>query len=1202
MFYQKTLKRLLQFTKTGFAGAVFGLLAATSATADIAIETKPLFTTPAVIPALILAVDDSGSMDSEVLMKTNDGALWWHTGDKSFVGRNQNDAVEAGVINFNEGGVSGSTWKKYVYLFPNGTGQTSGRRAYSDSSNDHYAVPPIGDFAFARSPQYNMMYFDPAITYEPWPSLGGYTFNDADPTEAKTDPTRGSEIFDLTTDQISSESNHTFKLHSGMTLPVGTRKVSGSSCQDPLTAPEAITSTKSQGLCYFPATFYLRETTPLPENFGYLASKSAGGADVVADGKAPDDSTMIRYEIKPENFESSAAYDAAIQNFANWFTYYHKRHIATRGAIGHAFEDIYGFRIGSYKINTNPSSSLPYRDLSDVSSGGDRENFFYDIYRNFIGSGGTPNREAVNRMWSQLQRTDSGAPIQEECQMNFGVLFTDGYSNVQNTGVGNRDDELGAPFADSYSETMGDVAARLYLDNPRSDLPTEKVPVPPGCSLSSPPLDLDCNKNLHLNFFALTLGAPGTIFNVNQEQTEDPYTHHPTWPNVTVSRNPVQIDDLWHATLNSRGKLLSVDVPSELGEKFAEILADIGARLERSSTSAATSSAVLNTSTLIYTAGFNSDDWSGSFTASSIIDEQPVYPPSWDAQEELSSLGFSNRNIFTRAANDPGTGAGVTFEWGNLTVDQQMALNYNETDSEDELGSDRVAWLRGDESANASFRDREGRLLGDIVNSDPFYHAGVLYVGANDGMLHAFDGETGEELFAFIPSELLLPEPDEQFAPLSRLTNPDYLHRYFVDGSVFIRKVNFTATEKHVLVGSMGVGGRSIFALDVTDPEQFSAADVLWEFRDSDLGYGVGQPRIEQLNDGTWVAVFGNGYNSDQHRAVLYVVNLETGALIKKLDTNIGDETTPNGLANPVGTIWPAMTDKTQRMYAGDLLGNLWRFNLAEASPANWAVDRLFTAMDEDGYPQPITARPGVGKAPGIVSEGEDAVVVTFGTGSYFRTSDKTDHQIQSLYGIFDHEDLSWIRNNGSLNRNNLLMQSVIHTEVEYFGDEDWEIRVLSDHEIDEATHSGWYIDLDEDDTGKQGERVISGANVKYANGLVWAEISTLIPSFDNDVCGPVPGGYVMSIDLATGGRMASPIFDLDRSGTFDINDKVTLDDGTVVSVSGVKYGQGEEIITVGVPDEPYELLIPGDLSLEPDILRGLKSRSTGRQGWQQLR
>ncbi|NEX23281.1 hypothetical protein G3480_23790 [Thiorhodococcus mannitoliphagus] len=1176
-------------------GTVLALVLAIPAVAGVDISNKPLFIVPQVTPSLTLAMDDSGSMDSEVLMKSNDGALWWNTGDQSFTGRNQADAVESGVINFNSAGGANGTWKKFVYLFPNGTGQTSGRRNYGDSTNDHYAIPPIGAFAFARSPSFNMMYFDPATTYEPWPSLGGYTFGDSDPTAAKTDPTRGSETIDLTNQIESTESNHVFKMYPGMTIPAGVRYRDWSDSNWKTAATDrALDQERDVPVSYYPATFYLLETTPLPAGFGYQSSKTIGGANAVIDGVAPDGSAMIRYEIKPENFDTTAAYDAAIKNFANWFTYYHKRHIATRGAIGQAFEDVYGFRIGSYRINDRPSpaTDLDYLDLSDATN---RDDFFERVYKNFLGGGGTPNRLAVHAMTDQLERTDSGAPIQEKCQMNFGVLFTDGYSNPDNTGVGNRDDALGSPFADTVSNTMGDIAAALYLDNPRNDLDTGYVPVPLRCSLSPQPLDADCNSNLHANLFAVTMGAPGTIFNVDISATDDPYSNPPTWPTNLPQRSPVQVDDLWHATLNSRGTLLSVEVPSELGARFGEVLAEIGARLETSSSAAATSSAVLRSSTLVYTAGFRSEDWSGTFTAHYVTADEKRGALAWDAEAQLGSRLPSSRKIFTRAADSAGSGGGVEFAWANLTATQQTALNHDSSSSLDSLGSDRVDWLRGDQNANAAFRDRQGRLLGDIINSDPQYRDGVLYVGANDGMLHAFDGDTGSEIFAFIPSELLLPEPSSSHAPLSRLTDPDYVHQYLMDGSIAVMTASFSSPDKEILVANLGAGGRSVFALDVTDPVNFTASKVLWEFSDADLGYSIGQPLIGQLNNGTWVTVFGNGYNSDNERAFLYVVNLETGALIQKLDTGIGSSASPNGLAAPIGTHWPALNNKAQRIYAGDLLGNLWRFDVADTVSSNWSAGLLFTATDDSDNPQPITARPAVGK----LADVEDYAVVTFGTGSYLRTSDTTDDSIQSLYGIFDLEDGSLP--SPALDRDDLLEQTIVLQEVKSFGSYAHRVRVLSNNELDTNNpEHGWYIDLDQADTGELGERVISSPSIAYSGSLVRARFSTLIP--DDDICGTGRNGYLMDFDLATGGRTASAVLDLDFNGAFDEDDRTQLDDGTWANVSGLNYGQGEEIITIEVPNSPYELLVPGGDHTER-YARGLKSgASAGRQGWRQLR
>lgn len=1161
------------------AAFVLSLLTVNSAQA-VPVANAPLFVLPPVPPALLLAVDDSGSMDGEILMRANDGAAWWHTGDQSFTGRNQNDAVEPGVINFNIGGGSGSTWKKYVYLFPNGTGIYDGRRQYGDSTHDHFAVPPLGQFAYVRSPEFNNSYFDPATVYDPWPDLGSYSFADQDPTNAQTDPVRGSERFNLTVDRRERAANQVFRGYDGMVIPAGTVMWNGTDWL-PTLADETITGAGGGGggralpISYFPATFFLLESTPLPPGYGYDPDRMVGGPDVVIDGQAPDGTPLVRYEIRPDHFETTEAYEAAIQSFANWFTYYRKRHLASRGAIGVAFQDLNAFRVGSYRINNRNTVTM-----RDLSVGAERDAFFDNVYFDYLGTGGTPNKEAVYHMRSQFARTGSSAPIIEACQLNFGVLFTDGYSNPWNSGVGNRDGVMGAPFADGVSNTMADIAAALYLDNPRPDLPTGQVPLAAACSGTDPHPSLDCNPDLHVNLFAVTLGAPGTVFRIDEAATLDPYTNPPTWPTSFPQRNPTNVDDLWHATLNARGVMLDVNVPAQLGVRFAEILAAIGARLDTSATSAATSSAVLQTDTLLYTAGFRSGDWSGRLDARNVTDDGTLGGFAWDAEAQLVTKGHAARNIVTMDA----AGVPVPFLYANLSPAQQDALNHDTDGANDGLGSARVAWLRGNESAHASFRDRSNsgapRLLGDIVNSNPKFEDGVLYVGANDGMLHAFDAETGEELFAYVPSELLEPESGEDFSPLVRLTDPEYTHRYYVDGTVTVSDLSIYGVDETVLVGSLGAGGRTVFALDVTDPTSFTAGDIKWEFTHPELGENVGPPAIVRMSDGTLAAVFGNGYNGASGRAMLFVVNLETGVLIRLVDTL---ESGSEGLAAPAVTDWPASNLRANRVYAGDLQGNLWRFDVSGA-PATWAagVTRIFTAQDAGGTRQPITTQPVVALNPANSAE----VVVSFGTGSYFRETDQGLTQVQSLYGILDT-----VVGVSGITRGQLLEQTIDSQSVETFGGEVVNVRVVSDNPIDPLVHRGWRLDLDEE----TGERVIADATFPTGPLQRRVRFSTLIP--DANPCGSGRRGFLIDIDLISGGRTDFSVFDLNRDGLYDGDDMTT--DGPV---SGVEWGQGERP-TVLTPAEnsgdPPEFLYTG----EGEFIKGLGEEGLGgRQSWQQLR
>ncbi len=478
----------------------------------------------------------------------------------------------------------------------------------------------------------------------------------------------------------------------------------------------------------------------------------------------------------------------------------------------------------------------------------------------------------------------------------------------------------------------------------------------------------------------------------------------------------------------------------QMVQGLAQAFESIVNEVEGHATSAAASSAMIQSTSKLFTAGFRSTDWSGMLSARQINSDGSVGSTAWDAETELSTRTPVSRDIYTR---NPTTNSGVVLALANLSAAQQAALDYYPDNTSDGLGSERIDWLRGDESAHASFRSRSGsgsaRLLGDITNSDPQFvgkrdfgysllstlgpsyttfrtttgsgydlRPEVIYAGANDGMLHAFHADTGAEIFAYMPSELLLPEGSNNFAQINQLMQQSYNHRYFVDGTVTVGDahstswVDSTSGWKSVLVGTMGAGGRTVFALDVTAPQNFTDSNILWEFTDPDLGYGVSEPSIVRMRNGDWAAVFGNGYNSDNHRAVLFIVRLSDGALLAKIDTGVGDAVTENGLATPKVTDWDGMDLEARKIYAGDLQGNMWRFDVDSTNPNQWTNNSnygvLFTALDSGNNPQPITARPEVAIYPNDPS----SLMVLFGTGSYFRDSDSGDNQVQTLYGIID--------------------------------------------------------------------------------------------------------------------------------------------------------------------------------------------------------
>lgn len=1184
----------------------------------LTVADEPLFLSAQISPNVIMAIDDSGSMDGELLLPTNDGAAWWRvnsdTTKAGFFGWGTDASVESDVwvggstINFNQAGGANGTWKKFIYLFPNGSTQSDGGRVYDDSNNDHYAIPPLPRHAYARSAEFNSAYFDPRETYAPWPSLDGNTYADMPPNAAKADPGRsGSMTFDLTANVKKSGSNERFRFFSGMQVPALTEiyidnawrtlETGGTVPFTPTYTPTSsstISNNTSYGVSYFPASFYLKSSAALPAGYGYSAVPSLSGYSPGA--LTPD---LYLYEIKPNNFSSTAQYGAAIKNFANWFSYYRKRQLATRGGVAASFKDMTTIRAATFRINNR--TTLTMRNMSDAS---DRTAFFEEVMAP-IKSGGTPNREALVHAGEQLTRTGTGAPVQYACQSNAAILFTDGFSNASTVSPapGNADGDQGSPYADSASDTMADIAMKYYNTALRTDagFPAGRVPVAAACNTANPPPGTDCNRNLHMLTYGVTLGSKGILF--DPDNPRDPFaTPAPAWWTSFSDRSPRAVDDLWHATVNGRGQLLNAQTPTAVAAAIKTALSTIVARTG-SASAVASNSTRLDTDTFVYQAKFNSADWSGELLAYSIAANGSIAAQAWTTDSGIPAS--ASRNIVTWNGTQ-----GIDFtdaNWASLSQAQRDALNNN-----DALGRQRLAWIRGDNSLEVNqggtFRNRT-KKLGDIVNSDPLfvksedygfsvlateggsyasYVAGkqsripMLYVGANDGMLHGFNASNGQELFAYIPAGVYgsVAQPK-----LAALTSPGYTHRYFVDGPARASDAYIGGSWKTMLVGSTGAGGKSIFAVDVSSPGALGAASVRWE--NSTTGTAMSHPVIARLATGDWVAIYGNGYDSGEN-VKLNIVNLSTGALLKAIDTGVSG--TNNGLATPLPV--DINNDRiTDAVYVGDLKGNMWKFDLT-GGVNQWGVafkqgstpKPLFTAVDSSDVAQAITSRATAGRNPA-----GNGVMIYFGTGKYFESGDNVvgnSPQLQRFYGVYD-------AGAAVSTLSGLVQQTVVNEgTISSFG----AYRVTSANTVDYATKKGWYLDLKSPGASNgAGERVVSQALLRDGRII----FTTLIPS--SDACAYGGKSWLMELEAVQGGRLTFSVFDVNGDGLINESDYVTLPDGTKVPVGGKGL---EEIIKtpgiIGAGDVEYKFTSgsSGTLTSTIEVGGGLDK---GRQSWRQL-
>ena len=636
----------------------------------------------------------------------------------------------------------------------------------------------------------------------------------------------------------------------------------------------------------------------------------------------------------------------------------------------------------------------------------------------------------------------------------------------------------------------------------------------------------------------------------------------------------------------------------------------------------------------------------------------------------------------------------------SLTAQQQGYLNQL-GGSPDTLGPVRLNWIRGDNSkerrfSGGIFRNRvklfdaagtfltdstdlttpsiKTNRLGDIVNSDPVYigqddfgyaatstgltatekssyatfradpdyktRPPVVYVGANDGMLHGFDatfGTGGAELFAYIPNAL--------FPELSKLTTPNYKHQYYVDGLTAGGDVFFSSnsTWHTMLAGVSGAGGKVVFGLDVTNPRAIGPSSALWEFTGddptygADLGFTLAEPSIARMHNGTWAVIVGNGYASTNGSAVLFILDAETGAVIQKIDTKaIGG----NGLSSPVA----ADNDGDRivdAIYAGDLKGNLWKFDVSSTSPTSWVVANnrpLFVACTTTGAScaaadrQPITSKPTIGKIGPTQTTGQ---MIYFGTGKYFETTDNIvsgTPQLQTFYGLWD-DNTSTIDDRAMLQDQTITFEGKPTTTRT---DEDGDtitvegsglIRISSRETVcysattiaasdddlptticnSSNLKKGWAMDLRKPSSPLQGERVVS-TPILFRDLVVFA---TVIPSTD-----PCKGGgnsRLMLVEALTGKRPSTAPFDIFGSDNTspatpdsEVNDddKVKDNDGNSVAASGTDLGIGVHKEISIIENHGYASGSTGDVG--HIVLEGGGGGGGGPSGkrtsWRQLR
>lgn len=859
------------------------------------------------------------------------------------------------------------------------------------------------------------------------------------------------------------------------------------------------------------------------------------------------------------------------QNFANWYHYYRTRMKMAKASVSHAFNDIgEGYRVGYTSIWDRKKFDIPV-DNDDGEFTGSNRTEWYSRLLSAEASGNTPLRAALDRAGQYFSspvayKNSDGTDL--TCRQNFTILTTDGYWNDASAATAqakeNTDGTNGptisgpngqsytytavAPYTDGNGDTLADVAMYYWKNDLRPDA-TNNVPT----SATNPAFWQ------HMRTFGVSIGLKGTL---------DPDTDlaaltagKENWPKP-ASNSTNNIDDLWHATVNSRGQFIVANNADEFTKALQDSLSKIAAEKGRSASGAA-SSTTLTANSMTYFSEYVSGAWSGDVHGYELdpdTGKRATNPTKdWSASKKLPS--WDQRNILFNK-----NGTLTPFTWANLASQQKTAL-----------ASELVVnYLRGDHSnektnanPNGTFREREG-ALGDFVNSQPIYVAAppyseyynnvktpgadeyeshfiekknrtpMLYIGGNDGMLHGFEASlnsatAGVEKFAFIPSSVINDR-------LKNYSAPDYEHLYFVDGELTVAEIYLNSNWKTVLVGTLGRGGKGAFALDVTDPENIS---LIWEKSAEDInamGNLLGKPIIVEVAENSdWRVLFGNGPNSSSEQAQLITISLDSSATVRVINTGEGGN---NGLSSVLS--WDSNKDGLfDTVYAGDLKGNVWRFDdIGSASPPS--PHKLFQTKDG----QPITAAPWAAVNPADINR----TWVFVGTGQYFNEEDRANISTQTWYGLIDDRDVKNDEIGTLIEFDQLVQRSILET-----GDIDGrQVRTIEQGSALSQSSRGWFIDLNE-----TGERMVT-PNSFYGSALIG---TTFIPD-STDLCQPGGRSALWGISPFTGGRLDKGLFDVNGDGVF--ND--TLNSVLPSVLDGLKP------ILVGVP--PITIVSDNDKNL----------------------
>lgn len=1141
-------------------------------------------------PNVMVTIDDSGSMLS--------------------------DAMPEGAFSVN--GKEVTLLGEYVIAFPGDPLKNlAGGRVVSAITTDTKTSPaPVFQKQY-RSPQVNSIWYDPSVLYLPWVGPDGVNrLPPSDPAAAPYNPATTAAL-NLT---------KTVTLGSASTPKVGEWCKELGKC-----------SNKLGNLSFNPGLYYILTPGADPNNAASYTTYNINST-VAAAKVFPRAAT--RTDCQTNAGECSQAEER--QNFANWFTYYRTRELLTKGAVSDTLASFVDkIRAGWAQINMTNDPNGTRRVQADVKflDGGANSHLSSMLgnIQTYQSDGRTPLRVAMDEVGAYFQSSDENNPWLTvpgdassgslECRRAMNVLMTDGYYNDENFSSPNVDGENGpwhgdpsatettasnplnkspmryvkaVPYQDSYSSTLADVAMKYFVEDLRKDIANKVMPVAGDIAYWQ-----------HLNQYTVGLGVKGTL------DASTPAAKKATlaaimagslsWPNPDDG-DPQKIDDMWHAAVNTGGDFYSVRNAPELANALVEAI-NGAVEPPASEAGVAVSSNSLVTGSLKLVPWFTGTAWTGDLAAYA-MDTKGVFPTThtW-----LASAGVglaAERNLYT---------------WdGTKSIEFKSVPSMGAVQTE--VGATTLTdYIRGDASNEGigptSYRRRNGKLLGDFVNSPPVYvkdlvnlgyekfdtsyteylkqkgarATPLVFLGGNAGMLHVFSGGSsstdGKELYGYLPKDGL---KNLKIIAKTNYGTASNFHQFFVDGplvetdAMIATRRYPTAAWSNLVLGSMGAGGTGLFALhvDTLSPTTLNAETLLWEKSKADitnLGYVFSPIVAGKLRGaGGWVGLVGNGAFSDSGTASLLVLDLATGAVKQEL---VVDATGGNGLMGV--TLLHNVSNEVVAAYAGDLKGNVWRFDFdADGVGAiGFGKTALFTATGSGGA-QPITAAP-----QWVRNTAGPGRVVVFGTGKLMTTADAVDGQKQTLYGVLDPtpEGASSVTSvspfRGLTNVRTVLAPRTAATDARTNPNVATSYYDITGSPIDWATQKGWYMDLPfPNDQGPAFQREIYPVLILQGS---YAFFQTLVPAEDAADCDTANGaGYNYLLNASTGLPSTSPVLDTDNSGTVDDKDLAGVGGFSTGADGSDKVVEAKSACTTE-PCEPDTRCPPGTTAMRDESSTG---------------